>query len=41
LEAELKQPEIDLNVFSDFDSSVSGSKSAFEAMDQKLSLPEN
>jgi hypothetical protein len=41
LEAELEQPELDLNTPADLERPASGSKSAFEELDQEISLPNN
>jgi len=41
LEAELEQPELDLNTSADLERPASGSKSAFEELDQEISLPNN
>ena len=41
LEAELEQPELDLNTPADLERPTSGSKSAFKELDQEISLPNN
>ncbi|MDG2195922.1 MAG: hypothetical protein P8O70_03365 [SAR324 cluster bacterium] len=41
LEAHLDQPELDLNTPADLERPASGSKSAFEELDQEISLPNN